>query len=78
MFVRKTFAVFVIILLFAGAAFAFPYDPNPSTIQTTSPALFTGDWSNPLGSLNVDALRILQFMINEFNTTGAGPGGQRI
>ena len=74
MSVRKIIAIFAAVLLFAGAAYAFPRDQNPSTIDS---AMFPGDWGNTLRSLNVDALRILQFMIEEFNTTGAGPGGEK-
>ncbi|MCL1875351.1 MAG: hypothetical protein FWF87_03730 [Synergistaceae bacterium] len=75
MSVRKIiFSALAVLLLFTGAVLAFPHDPNPSTIDSVR---FPGDWTNTLRSLNVDNLRILQFMIEEFKTTGAGKGGAR-
>jgi len=78
MSVRKSvFLAFAAVLLFAATAFAFPYDRNPSTIDSTATYGFIGDWGNQLRSLSVNGLRVLQFMINEFNTTGGGPGGAK-
>ena len=74
MSVRKILATLVIVLLFAGAAFAFPRDPNPSTINNAD---FTGDWSQAYSRQNVNNLRLWQYMINVFNVTGGGPGGTK-
>ena len=69
------------VLLLAGSAFAFPHDPNPGSIDETGGwgsgsyrfNGFTGNYSNTLRSLGVDALRVLEFMNQEFLTTN-GPG----
>ena len=78
---RKLFATLATVLLLAGSAFAFPHDPNPSTVDETGNwgtgsyqfTGFTGSYKNTLRSLGVDALRILEFMNQEFLTTN-GPG----
>jgi hypothetical protein len=82
MLVRKIISVLAIVLLLAGPAFAFPYDPNPSEIDGTSTAngsrsvtnLFPGDWTNGSGSVNIDVLRLTSFWNNEFFALG-GKGG---
>ena len=84
---RKIFATLATVLLLAGSAFAFPYDPTPSTIddkggygvnftvlsggQPTQFQGFTGDWTNTLRSLNVNQLRVLEFMNQDFLHNGA-------
>ena len=83
MSVRKIILVFTVILLLAGGAYAFPYDPNPSAIKTsvltgnngtTNTSTFTGDWGITFGSMSVNQLRVFNFMNNEFFSTGCGPG----
>ncbi|MCL2146752.1 MAG: hypothetical protein FWH52_02990, partial [Synergistaceae bacterium] len=72
----------ITVLLFTSLAFAFPYDPDPSQIDGTNTMggtrsinnLFPGNWTNTLRSLNVDSLRVNNFMMHEFNTFGGGRG----
>ena len=85
----KLTGALLIALLICSIAYAFPYDPMPSQIDGThdratgtgaglgrSPDnLFPGNWTNTLRSLAVDALRVNNYMINEFNTVGGGRGG---
>ena len=79
MLIRRVFAAFVIVLLFAGTVYAFPHDPNPSTINSVAANQggFPGDWTNSYGSFNRNNTRLFQYMINVFNTTGGGPGGAK-
>ena len=83
MTIRKIFTVFVTLLMFVGAAFAFPYDPNPGTINETGTAAsgaFLGSWSTtfarPSSNMEdaVSTLRLNEFMKHEFSA-GAGKGG---
>ena len=76
---RRIFAVFVAVLLFAGAAFAFPRDPNPSTIQATGDGIpgfggFDGSWVSNFPSVNADNMRLYNFKNQEFASLG-GAGG---
>ena len=81
----KLLAAFLALLLFTGAVYAFPYDPNPSEIDGTLTALgtvitpssvdlFPGSWSNQFHRGSAQTLRLHSFMIDEFNKIG-GPGG---
>ncbi|MCL2768048.1 MAG: hypothetical protein FWE49_04935, partial [Synergistaceae bacterium] len=70
---RIIFTALATLLLFTSAAFAFPYDPNPSTIDA---ARFSGSWSARLASQSVDQMRIVQFMADEFRTPSAKFGGK--
>ena len=83
MFVRKILAALALVFVLAGSAFAFPLDPNPSTIKTsvltgntgtTSTTTFTGDWGITFGAMSVNQLRVFNFLDNEFLSTGSGPG----
>ena len=79
---RKLFVVFATFLLSVGSAFAFPHDPNPSSIDATGGwgtgsarfSGFTGDWTRNFGSMTRANGLILEYMNQEFKKTG-GPGG---
>ncbi|MCL1874711.1 MAG: hypothetical protein FWF87_00465 [Synergistaceae bacterium] len=85
MSIRKMFLAFTVILLLVSVAFAFPYDPNPSEIDGTLPALgtvttpsatnlFPGTWSRTFASNNAQSMRLHNYMVKEFAANG-GPGG---
>lgn len=82
---RRVFAAFAMVSLFAGSAFAFPYDPKPSAIDTTGGygtgtaafSGFTGDWTNTLRSLTRQNLLVLEYMNQQFLKEGGGPGGKK-
>ncbi|MCL1875226.1 MAG: hypothetical protein FWF87_03070 [Synergistaceae bacterium] len=74
----RSIGILVLMLLVCGTAYAFPLDPNPSTIPNNPAAEggFPGDWTNTLrGYGSINAIRVTSFMDWEFKTQGGGPGG---
>jgi len=82
---RKVLTTFATVLLLAGSAFAFPYDPSPSPIDSTGGwgsgngafTGFAGNWTNTLRAINRQNLLVLEYMNQEFLTKGGGPGGAK-
>jgi len=74
---KKLLIAFVFVFLCSAVGFAFPHDPNPSSIPDE---YFPGSWMNAFRSFSsnrqsaIDSLRVMLYFDKEFKEAG-GPGG---
>ena len=82
---KNLFIALAAVLLLAGAVFAFPHDPQPSTIynpvpgnaaQSAAAGGFPGDWTNSWGTFALNNTRLFNYLKQEFSKV-SGAGGSK-